>query len=126
MPDVFHGPNRKLNGEGKTIFLVPVGKDVAFTGGPDGRRFPADFTDGTSNTILIVEADDAHAVPWTKPEDLKIDREHPERGLGGHFHGGSLVAMGDGSVHFLKKTISKKTLWYAFTTAAGEILGADW
>ncbi len=126
MPDVFHGPNRKLNGEGKTIFLVPVGKNVAFTGGPERRRFPADFTDGTSNTIFIVEAGDAHAVPWTKPEDLKIDREHPERGLGGHFHGGFLVAIADGSVHFIKKTISKETLRAAFTPAGGEVLGPDW
>jgi hypothetical protein len=126
MPDVFHGPTRKLNAEGKTIFLVPVGKDVAFKDGPEGRRFPTEFTDGTSNTIFIVEADDAHAVPWTKPEDLKIDREHPERGLGGHFPGGSLVAMADGSVHFIKKSISKTTLWFAFTLAGGEILGADW
>lgn len=126
MPKVFHGPNRKLNEEGKTIFLLPVGKDVAFTDGPDGRRFPADFTDGTSLTIFIIESDDAHAVPWTKPEDLKIDRENPQRGLGGHFHGGFLAAIADGSVRFVKKTISKETLWFAFTPASGEVLGPDW
>lgn len=126
MPKVFHGPNRKLNADGKTIFLVPVGKDVAFTGGPERRRFPADFTDGTSNTIFIVESDDAHAAPWTKPEDLKIDRENPQRGLGGHFHGGFLVAMADGSVRFVKKSVSKTTLWFAFTPAGGEVLGPDW
>jgi len=126
MPEVYRGPNRKLNGEGKTLYLLPVGKDAAFKDGPEGPRMSADFPDGTSNTILIVEADDAYAVPWTKPEDLKIDPEHPQRGLGGHFHGGFVVAMADGWVHFVSKTISKTTLRAAFTPAGGEVLGADW
>lgn len=126
MPDAYQGPNRKLNEEGKTIYLLPVGKDVAFTGGPERRLFPKDFPDGTSNTILLVEADDAHAIPWTKPEDLKIDPKNPQRGIGGHFHDGFLVGMADGSTHFLKKTVSKETLWFAFTIAGGDILGPDW
>jgi hypothetical protein len=126
MPDVYRGPNRKLNGEGKTIYLLPVGKHAAFKDGPEGPRMPADFPDGTSNTILIVEADDAHAVPWTKPEDLKIDPEHPERGLGGHFHAGFLVALADGSVRFIAKGISKATLRLAFDPADGQPMGADW
>jgi hypothetical protein len=126
MPSVYQGPNRKLNADGKTIFLVPVGKEVAFTGGPERRLFPKDFPDGTSNTILIVEADDSYAVPWTKPEDLKIDLEHPERGLGGHFHDGFVLGIADGSTHFVKKTVSKATLRYAFTIAGGDTLGPDW
>ncbi|MGH7169539.1 MAG: DUF1559 domain-containing protein [Gemmataceae bacterium] len=126
MPEVYQGSNLKLNGEGKTIYLLPVGKDAAFKEGPEGPRMPADFRDGTSNTILIVEADDAHAVPWTKPEDLKLDPQHPERGLGGHFHGGFLVAIADGSVRFVSKTISKRTLRYAFAPADGQVLGPDW
>lgn len=126
MPEVYQGPNRKLNGEGKTIYLLPVGKDAAFKDGPEGPRLTADFPDGTSHTILIVEADDAHAVPWTKPEDLKIDPEHPERGLGGHFHGGFLVALADGAVRIVSKTISKTTLRAAFTPAGRDLLGPDW
>jgi hypothetical protein len=126
MPDVYQGPNLKLNQEGKTVYLLPMGKDAAFKDGPEGPRMPADFIDGTSNTILIVEADNAHAVPWTKPEDLKIDPEHPERGLGGHFHGGFLVSLADGSVRVVKKEISKATLRSAFTPSGGEVLGPDW
>jgi hypothetical protein len=126
MPEVYQGSNRKLNGEGKTTYLLPVGKEAAFKDGPEGPRVPADFPDGTSNTILIVEADDAHAVPWTKPEDLKIDPEHPERGLGGHFHGGFLAAIADGSVRFVSKTISKATLRDAFAPADGRPLGPNW
>ncbi|HEY7326728.1 MAG TPA: DUF1559 domain-containing protein [Gemmataceae bacterium] len=126
MPDVYRGPKRKLNEEGKTIFLLPVGKDAAFKEGPEGPRMPTDFADGTSNTILIVESDDAHTVPWTKPEDLSFDREHPERGLGGHFPNGFLVALADSSVRIVRKNISKATLQAAFTPAGGEVLGLDW
>ncbi|HTU17718.1 MAG TPA: DUF1559 domain-containing protein [Gemmataceae bacterium] len=126
MPEVFHGPNRKLNAEGKTLYLLPVGKHAAFKEGPEGPRFPADFADGTSNTILIVEADDAHAVPWTKPQDLTIDPEHPQRGLGGHFHGVFVAALADGSVHLISEAISKTTLQRAFNPADGQPMGPDW
>ena len=40
------------------------------------------ITDGTSNTIMIVEADDSRAVYWTQPEDYKIDANNPKAGLG--------------------------------------------
>jgi hypothetical protein len=126
IPEVYQGPNRKLNEEGKTIFLIPVGKDAAFRQGPEGPRMPADFPDGTSNTILIVEADDAHAVAWTKPADLPFDHAHPERGLGGHYANGFLVGLADGSVRIVKRQISKATLQAAFTPAGGEVLGPDW
>ncbi len=126
MPQVYRGPNRALNREGKTIYLLPTGKHAAFKDGPEGPRMQADFPDGTSNTILIVEADDAHAAPWTKPEDLPFDPEHPERGLGGHYPDGFLAALADGSVRFVAKTINKATLRAAFTPAGGEVMGSDW
>jgi hypothetical protein len=126
MPPVYQGPNWQLNRDGKTIYLAPVGKDVAFSGRAEGARMPADFPDGTSNTIMLVEADNAHAVPWTKPEDLEVDLDHPERGLGGHFPGGFLVGLADGSVRFLSSAISKATLRAAFTRSGGEVLGSDW
>jgi hypothetical protein len=126
MPAVYQGLNPALNREGKTYYLAPVGPDLAFSGGPEGLRMPADFPDGTSNTILFVEADDAHAVPWTKPEDLKADLARPQEGLGGHFEGGFLVALADGTVRFVARAISKETLRAAFTRNGGEVLGADW
>jgi len=125
MPDVFRGPNPRLNEQGKTVYLAPVGKDVAFTGNATGRRMPAEFLDGTSNTILFVEADDAHAVEWTRPEDLKVDLDKPHAGLGQRW-GRFVVATADGYVHFLKPTISKQTLRYAFEVNDGQPLGSDW
>lgn len=52
-------------------------KGDAYKAGPEGPRMSADFPDGTSNTILIVEADEAHAVSWTKVEDVPYDAEQP-------------------------------------------------
>jgi Protein of unknown function (DUF1559) len=125
MPTLFHGPSRKLNNQGKTAFLAPVGSDTAFTGKAEGRRFPNEFTDGTSNTILLILADDAHAVEWTRPEDLTIDLDKPHTGLGRQL-GQFLFALADGSVHLIKPTISKETLKNAFTANDGQSLGSDW
>jgi hypothetical protein len=125
MPDVYRGLSRRLNDQGKTVYLAPVGKDLAFSGTPSGRHFPQDFPDGTSNTILLVEADDAHAVEWTRPEDLAVDRVRPDGGLARVF-GNFLVALADGSAHQVKTTVSKETLWAAFTINGGEVLGPDW
>src|SRR5262249_33685587 len=52
----------------------------------EGMRFPADFRDGTSNTILVVEG--REAVPWTKPEDVRYDPKKAPPKLGGLFKDG--------------------------------------
>jgi hypothetical protein len=125
MPQVFRGPNDKLNEQGKTVFLAPTGKGTAWPGGPTGLRFPASFQDGTSNTILLVLADDAHAVEWTRPADLPVDLRKPHAGLG-QWGNSFVFGLADGSVHTTKATISKETLTAAFTPAGGEVLGSDW
>jgi hypothetical protein len=125
MPKVYAGLNARLNAQAKTVFLAPTGKDTAWPGGAIPLRFPASFTDGTSNTIFFVLADDEHAVEWTKPDDLKIDPAKPHAGLG-RVTGRYLLGMGDGSVHWAKPTISKETLWAAFTRDANDLLGPDW
>ena len=121
MPDVYRGLNAKRNREGSTAFIVPVGPQAAFRAGPEGLKFPAAFADGTSNTVLAVTADDAHAVPWTKPEDLRFDPARPAAGLR-RLPRGYLVGMADGSVRFLSGTIDPKALLPAFTPAGGEVL----
>ena len=40
-----------------------------------------DVTDGTSRTIMVVEANDKKAVYWTQPEDFPIDTKEPLEGL---------------------------------------------
>jgi hypothetical protein len=61
----------------------------------------SDFTDGTSQTFLVVES--SEAVPWTKPADLVYDAGKPLPNLG--FEDRFYLVLADGSAHFMKKTI---------------------
>jgi hypothetical protein len=124
MPEVYRSFNVRLNRDGKTVFVLPVGTQTAFSGGPKGPRYPQDFKDGTSNTVLVVTADDAHAVPWTRPEDLRFDPERPNAGLA-RYPDGYLVGMADGSVRFLSATVDPKKLLPVFTPGGGEVVPAD-
>src|SRR5262249_1571174 len=89
-----------------THYRVFVGKGAAFE--KDKKLSIKDFSDGDSNTILVVEA--LEAVPWPKPEELEYDPSKPLSKLGGQFEDGFYAAFADASVHFLPKTINEKTL----------------
>jgi hypothetical protein len=90
-----------------TYFRVFVGPGAAFEA--DKRVTFAGFTDGTSNTFLIVEAWDA--VPWTKPEELDYDPNGPLPGLGGIAKDGSFrVCLADGSVHVVPKNAPEESI----------------
>ena len=117
MPDVFKLPGSKA-AAGKTCVLLPVGDATVVPKGK-GLSFRK-ITDGTSNTILIVDADDEHAVPWTAPDDLKFDAEKPTAGIGGHYGEGFLVVMCDGSVQFIAASTPVETVRALFTPSGGE------
>jgi prepilin-type processing-associated H-X9-DG protein len=82
-------------------------------------------TDGTSNTIMVVESKDA--VPWTKPDDLKFDMEaRPSLyGAGSAHPGGFNTTFADGSVRFLKNSIGLPVWKALITRASGEVISAD-
>jgi hypothetical protein len=120
MPAVYRSPLSAVAGAGKTTYLAPVGAAIMFTGGPKGLTI-ADVTDGTSNTIFLVEADDNHALIWTRPDDLKHDPKQPAAGLR-NYEGRFLAGFVDGSVHLLPATIDEKTLQSLFTRNGGEVV----
>ena len=80
MPRIYGRYDRGTTKEPHTTFYqVFVGKGAAFEG-TRGLKLAEDFPDGTSNTILIVEA--GEAVPWTKPDDLPYAADRPLPGPG--------------------------------------------
>ena len=121
MPDAYRSPASRLNEKGRTSYVAPVGEETAFPG-HRGVEFK-EIKDGTSNTILVVEVNDEHAVIWTRPEDLDFDPDQPARGLGGLFKGGFNVLYCDGSVHFLElPPEDPKILRARFTRAGREVI----
>jgi Protein of unknown function (DUF1559) len=119
IPDIYASPGSSLSG-GRTVYLTPRGAKTAFPG-DRGVKFKQ-ITDGTSMTIAVVEVDDAHAVPWTKPDDWKFDPEHVKVGLHGQYQGSFLAAACDGSARRIPYTIDADQLKALFTISGGELV----
>jgi RNA polymerase sigma factor (sigma-70 family) len=118
MPTVYAIPGQKAGNASMTHYQASTGKGTVFQGN-EGTRI-LDITDGTSNTLLVVEA--ADPVPWTKPADLPYDPAKPLPRLGGHFPEGFNAAFCDGSVRFLSKTIEDVLLRALITRNGGEVI----
>ena len=108
IPDIFRHPLDKDDST-NTSFFALVGKNTLMGEGKLGMKLH-DVTDGTSNTLMIVEAQ--RDIPWTKPEDISYpqDRSKALPTLGEWFKGGFLAVLGDGSVNFISSNAEKATL----------------
>jgi hypothetical protein len=119
MPDIFRSPNDDPKSKNSGYYAI-VGPGTVFEG-PDGVKI-RDITDGTSNTLMIVEA--KRNIPWTKPEDIPFDPEKPLPELGGFVSGRFTAALADGSVHSIDKDRVKDNLKWLIMRNDGHPI--DW
>lgn len=111
MPEIFRSPFAEdSQPTGHTNYVGYATGDSAL--GTDGGVRLRDFTDGASNTLLLLET--KTSVPWTKPEDLDAESS-PE------FFDPIHYALADGSVQPME-TLDADLLKKLITRNGGEII----
>lgn len=107
IPEVYQSSHRGVK-SGHTCLQLPVGHETAFADGL-GRKIH-EFTDGTSNTIMLVEAAYTASVPWTAPQDLAVDLNNPAAGIEVPARPSFRAVLADGAVQSIELPASKKKL----------------
>ncbi len=116
MPKVFQTSGSQVK-SGYTTLLAPVGKDTVFGSGEPVKI--QNITDGTVNTIALVEVRDELAVPWTKPEDYRYDESDPAAGLKMVNGSGFAAGFCDASVRNIRADVEPGILLRLFQKADG-------
>lgn len=104
-----------------TTYTGMVGPDAALPL-TDGRPI-SEFTDGTSNTVIVIEAAEQDAVHWMNPQDagVRFLLSFDEDSEFDH-DGGTHALLADGSVQFLSAKMSNETRQALVTVAGGETI----
>lgn len=120
MPAVFKCPGVEKSGH--TSYHVFRGKKTPF--GADEPQGMRNIVDGTSNTLMIVQAGSDTADVWTKPSGLEYDPEDPKKCLG-NIGERFIALLCDGSSRFLDGEIDDDTLLRLIEHADGQPVSLD-
>ena len=122
MPAIFRAQGDKTLKPGMTTYLAIVDKDSAFP--PEGKTITfKNMTDGSSNTIMFIDAALENAVTWTKPDDIGLDVAVLKKSMQARFNTGGLVVFCDGAVASLVKDLPDATLRDLVTIRDGRVVG---
>ena len=121
MPSVFHCPFAVLP-PNFTSYLGVVGSNACFH--PTAPRAFSEMTDGTSETLMVIEVAQEHAVHWMAPQDASEEMvlNFGNNGILAHA-GGTPAAMADGSVTFLSENLETQTLRALISIAGNDRAG---
>jgi hypothetical protein len=125
MPKIFQDVGANESGF-ETRYRVIVGKTPtasALFGSMNDKVSLGRIPDGTTNTLMIVEAEES--VPWTQPRELTYDPKQLPRLYRNPSRRGFMSALVDGSVISLKSTIADRDLNALITRDGGEALDYD-
>ena len=101
--DVFRDPSNPSNAAGRTDYMFITGKNSILEDVPGMKHGMDKITDGTSNTMLVIEVkgNASWAAPNTWDLSKPFDGSHP---------GVVQAVFADGSVHALSKKLDPQTL----------------
>ena len=123
MPKFYTNPQAPTE-PGKTYYKVFTGPGTIYEKDKIAKYTIDNIPDGTSNTILVAEG--GEPVIWTKPDDFEFDPAKPLPNIWLPGKPGINVALADGSVRFINRSMSEATLKNAIQADDGNVLGADW
>jgi hypothetical protein len=105
-----------------TTYLALVGESLCFD--PTRGRSLSEITDGTSNTLIVMEVALKNSVPWMSPQDaddqmfLSLNKDDEVAHMGG-----IQAALADGSVRFLSADLAAETRRALISINGKEIVG---
>ena len=128
MPPAFRCPSDDANPGTTTDYVAVIGPETIWQ--PDRSTTFAEITDGSSNTIAVIEASGA-GIHWMEPRDLSFAAVakgiNPKQGQGisSHHSGAAIAMFADGHSQTIEESIPLETLKALFTKAGGEKLDGD-
>ena len=120
MPDVYK-VGIEPKGATETYYQGFAGPGTAFE--PGKKLTLASVTDGTSNTVGVIEA--GPPVEWTKPADIAYDPKKPFPKLDGPFRNVVMAGMMDGSAFPFKPDLKPEVFRDFVERADGSVVDID-
>lgn len=126
IPYVYSGqqPSASIESDGMTRLQVPLLENSVFGRAGGGAQFK-EITDGTSNTVMLLQVPTDQVVPWTKPVDFTIDPKNPTAGFVDSAQEHFLAGFCDGSVRTIRTSVAAKVLMALFTMNGNEVVDND-
>ncbi|MDX1961939.1 MAG: DUF1559 domain-containing protein [Pirellulales bacterium] len=122
MPAVFRSVKAKRDSVHSNYYVLTSAGGI-FTAEPAkaGSKFTT-ITDGTSNTLLVVEA--TREIPWTKPEDISVEKGKVPM-LGAKDAKYFISATADGASYSLKTDVDPTVFWNLASKSDGQLVNID-
>ena len=118
IPEIYQNQDYKGLGNHTTVLAIN-GPGAVFN--PSEKLHMRDVTDGTSQTVLVINAGPDKAVPWTKPQDLTYQPNAILKSLG-DVNDPFMVMFADGAIYPVSKTVDEKMLLRMFQRNDGQVL----
>lgn len=121
VPHVYRCPSATLP-PGFTSYLGIVGANACFH--PTAPRAFSEITDGTSETLMVIEVAQEHAVHWMAPQDASEEMVLNFGHDGKLAHtGGTQAAFADGHVQFLYENLDTEIRRALISIAGNDRVG---